>query len=84
VFILTKLIRLSWLDSDIYNISFWNISFYIFYKSNLIFGNKIFFSGINKNNYIKIIPNENILIFDKFNYSIFEWFFNINNNSGDI
>ena len=39
---------------------------------------------INKNNYIKIIPNENILIFDKTNKSIFLLFCTFISNSGDI
>ena len=42
----------------------------------LILPNLIYFSEIIKNNYIKIIPTENILIFNKSNYSIFSLFCN--------
>ena len=46
----------------------------------------MYYSHFNKNNYIKIIPNENTLTFYKSNYSnsIIYLFFKIYNNSGDI
>ena len=44
----------------------------------------MFFSSINKNNYINIIPTENILVFNIFNSSNLSSFDMINYNSGDI
>ena len=43
----------------------------------------IYFAEINKNNYINIIPKENILVFSKFNQSKC-YLFIIHYNSGDI
>jgi len=37
-----------------------------------------------KNNYIKIIPKENKLVFKIFKDYMFQWFYIINYNSGDI
>ena len=46
--------------------------------------NYIFFSANTKNNYIKIIPKENTLLFNISNFSMSFIFFKLSNNSGDI
>jgi len=42
------------------------------------------FSNINKNNWINIIPKENILAFNKFKFFNYDLFMKINYSSGDI
>ena len=44
----------------------------------------IFSSNTNKNNYIKIIPKENIFVFIKFRFFNYDLFIKMYYNSGDI
>ena len=50
----------------------------------LILSNLINYSSNNKNNYINIIPKENIFVFNKFKKINLLLFIKISYNSGDI